>query len=184
MSYTHKREKEKFFISLCEEYHEKILKYLYYATGNIEDAKDLTQEVFMLVYDRLEEISCHENPAGFIYQTAKFKAANFNRKQSIKISHEYNAIEEGVEESEQSAYEQMIREKDERIEEGSYIENILEILDERQRKLYYYRYVEKKNYKEIKILMGVDEVTLRMRCLRLRKQLKKKKQDVEVQFFE
>ena len=35
--YTRTRKEEKFFISLCEEYHEKILKYLYYAVGNIED---------------------------------------------------------------------------------------------------------------------------------------------------
>ncbi len=84
LSYTRRREKEKFFISLCDEYQERILKYLYYLVGNIEDAKDLTQEVFMLIYDRLEDIVCHDNQAGFIYQTAKFKATNFMRKQSVK----------------------------------------------------------------------------------------------------
>jgi len=184
LSYTGKRTEEKMFINLCEKYHPKILKYLYYAVGNIEDAKDLTQEVFMVVYNRLEEIAGHENPAAFIYQTAKFKATNFNRKQNTKGCHEYSIVEQVQEASEQNAYEVMIQEKDEGIDETDYIENVLNTMDEQQKRLYYYRYIEKKNYKEISCLMGLDEVTLRMRCLRLRKQLKKKIQEVGVQYFE
>ena len=49
---------DKYFISLCETYHTKILKYLYYSVGNIEDAKDLTQEVFVVV---LEETLSHSS---------------------------------------------------------------------------------------------------------------------------
>ncbi len=184
MSYTRTRKEEKNFIRLCEEYHEKVLKYLYYAVGNIDDAKDLTQDVFILVYDRLEQIAYHENPAAFIYQTAKFKAANFKRKQSKKAYYEYSIAEMETEGSEPSAYEGMIEKQDKDIEENDYIEDILNTLNEQQRKLYNYRYVEKKNYKEIEKLMGIDEITLRMRCVRLRKKLKKKIQEVGVQYFE
>lgn len=184
MSYARTRKEEKFFIEICEQYHEKILKYLYYTVGNIEDAKDLTQEVFTIVYIRLGEVAGHENLAGFIYQTAKFQAANFKRKQSTKIQYEYRLVNKGPEEKAQSAYEGMLQLEDEIIDETCYIDDVLGTMDEAQRKLYYYRYVEKKNYKEIGGLLGINEVALRMRCLRLRKQLQKKIQEVGVQYFE
>ncbi len=43
---------DKLFIELCNTYHHKILKYLYYAIGNEQDALDLTQEVFVIVYKK------------------------------------------------------------------------------------------------------------------------------------
>lgn len=178
------RKEEKFFIRLCEQYHKKILKYLYYTVGNIEDAKDLTQEVFTLVYDRIEEVSTHENPAGFIYQTAKFLAANFKRRQTAKSQYDYNSISKGLKETEQSAYDSMLQEQNDIIDVTYYIDKVLDIMDEEQRKLYGYRYIEKKTYKEIGRLLKVDEVTLRMRCLRLRKHLIKKIHEMGEEYFE
>ncbi|WP_165000472.1 RNA polymerase sigma factor [Anaerophilus nitritogenes] len=163
---------DKFFVTLCESYHSKILKYLYYSIGDIEDAKDLTQEVFVIVYNRIDELQNHENVGGFIYQTAKFVGANFKRK-AIQKNLKETPINMEIGSQESDLYEKLIINYDRKIDENQYIDNVLSLLSEDKYKLYKLYYIENKSYKDIAKILNVNEVSLRMRYVRLRREIKK-----------
>ncbi|WP_053955435.1 RNA polymerase sigma factor [Inediibacterium massiliense] len=168
---------DKFFITLCERYHSKILKYLYYSIGNAEDAKDLTQEVFVIVYNRIDELQNHENIGGFIYQTAKFVAANFKRK-AIQKNLKETPINMEIGSKELDLHEELITNYDRKIDESQYVDHILSLLSEDKYKLYELYYIENKSYKEIAKILNVNEVSLRMRYVRLRREIKKLTHDI------
>ncbi|WP_099189605.1 RNA polymerase sigma factor [Tepidibacter mesophilus] len=163
---------DKLFITLCERYHSKILKYLYYSIGNIEDAKDLTQEVFVIVYNRIEELQNHENIGGFIYQTAKFLGANFKRK-NLKKTLKETSINIEISSKETDLYEKLIMIYDSKIDESQYVDNVLLLLSKEKQQLYKLYYVENKSYKEIAKILNINEASLRMRYVRLRREIKK-----------
>lgn len=176
--YGHKQNREggaildKFFVTLCERYHSKILKYLYYSIGNIEDAKDLTQEVFVIAYNRIEELQNHENIGGFIYQTAKFLAANFKRK-ALKKNLKETSINMEIGNKESDLYERLIMIYDSEIDESKYVNNVLSMLSKEKQQLYKLYYIQNKSYKEISKILNVNEASLRMRYMRLRREIKK-----------
>jgi RNA polymerase sigma-70 factor (ECF subfamily) len=163
---------DKLFIKLCESYHEKILKYLYYSVGNIEDAKDLTQEVFIIVYNRIDKLQTHDNIGGFIYQTAKYVVANFKRKTYKKASMETSTDVE-LKSNFSDVYEELETIYDKRIDENQYVDNVLESLCEEKQLLYKLYYIENKKYKEIAKILNVNEASLRMKYVRLRREIKK-----------
>lgn len=162
----------KLFITLCETYHKKILKYLYYSVGNIEDAKDLTQEVFVIVYKRIDELQNHTNIGGFIYQTAKFLLANFKRKAYKKALIETSAKVELTKDF-SDVYDELETIYDRKIDENQYVDSVLTMLCEEKQLLYKLYYIENKNYKEIAKILNINEASLRMRYVRLRREIKK-----------
>ncbi|MCT4507756.1 MAG: RNA polymerase sigma factor [Tepidibacter sp.] len=159
-------------MTLCERYHSKILKYLYYSIGNIEDAKDLTQEVFVIVYNHIEELQNHENIGGFIYQTAKYLAANFKRKALKKTLNE-TSINMEVGGTESDLYEKLMMIYDSKIDESQYVDNVILMLSEEKQQLYRFYYIENKTYKEIAKILNVNQASLRMKYVRLRREIKK-----------
>ncbi len=163
---------DKFFIELCERYHSGILKYLYYSVGNMEDAKDITQEVFVIVYNRIEELEHHENIGGFIYQTAKFLADNFKRK-AVKKSLNETYIYREIGSKEKDLYEKLIKTYDRKIDVNQYVDNVLLLLTEEKQQLYRLYYIEDKSYREIAEILNVNEASLRMKYVRLRREIKK-----------
>lgn len=162
---------DELFIALCEEYHPKILKYLYHSVGNVEDAKDLTQEVFMIVYDRMKELENHENIGGFIYQTAKFTKMNFLRKRARKDKNEI-CLDKDIRTREFDLYEKIMDMKDREIDAGRYVGEVVSKLSSDKRKLYSLYYIEGKSYREIAKEVSSSEVALRMRYMRLRREIR------------
>lgn len=158
------------FIELCEAYHEKILKYLYYSLGNLEDAKDLTQEVFTHVYTQFEELQDHPNLGGYIYQTAKFKAANHKRKISTKKKHEVFKVYAGGKDLD--AHSQWQHDLDAEIDEGLFVDCVLDRLSRDKRELYDDYYKKGLSYKEIAKKHKISEPALRMKYMRIRREVK------------
>jgi len=173
---------DKFFITLCERYHGKILKYLYYSVGNIEDAKDLAQEVFVIVYKRIDELQDHENIGGFIYQTAKFVAANFKRK-TLKKNLKETTVDIEIGSKHSDLFEELLMIYDSNIDSDKYVDNVLVRLSEDKQRLYNFYYVENKSYKEIAKILNVNEASLRMKYVRLRREIKKLTHNVAEENF-
>lgn len=171
MSYLSKKNNDQLFISLCEAYHEKILKYLYFTLNDWEDAKDLTQEVFTIVYNRIAEVENHVNPAGFIYQTAKYTAANFKRKATKKSLSDCPLTEEPAA-AFSDVYDEVMYLRDTQIDETHYTEDVLFSLPEDKQSLYKMHYIDKMSYRDIAKSLGITEVSLRMKYVRLRREIK------------
>lgn len=162
---------DKLFIELCEMYHEKVLKYLYYSIGNIEDAKDLTQEVFTHIYKEIESVNGHENVGGYIFKTAKYKAANFKRKRVTKSKREVTNYVDNKGET-KDLHGQLKNKYDSMIDEEQYIDIVLSRLAKDKRQLYKYYYIEKKSHKEIAKILNINEASIRMKYVRLRREVK------------
>lgn len=182
MPYLNNKNKNRLFVELCQDYHEKVLKYLYYAIRDLEDAKDLTQEVFTLVYHRIDEVANHPNKAGFIFQTAKYTATNFKRKASKKALMEY-PLEPELISATSDAYDELQNHYDQEIDEDCYVPSVLAALSVEKQALYRLHYIEKKSYREIAQSLGITEVNLRMKYVRLRKEIKHIVQSVAKENF-
>lgn len=171
VNYLQKRRLDKLFITLCETYHSKVYKYLYYAIGNSEEAKDLTQDTFTIIYNKISLLDTHPNQGGFIFQTAKNVVSNAKRKAQKKSSMEQTLYEDPV-----GRYKDIDEELDtiydSKINEEDYIPEVLAYIPEDEQLLYTLHYLEGKSYKEIAKLLHIKEPALRMRYVRLRREIK------------
>ncbi len=114
----------------------------------------------------------HENIGGFIYQTAKFLGANFKRK-NLKKTLKETSINIEISSKETDLYEKLIMIYDSKIDESQYVDNVLLLLSKEKQQLYKLYYVENKSYKEIAKILNINEASLRMRYVRLRREIKK-----------
>jgi len=64
-----KNKKER-FLSLFKEYESKIYNFIYRMTQNEADAQELTQEVFIRVWNGLDELRSGSSPAPWLYRIA------------------------------------------------------------------------------------------------------------------
>lgn len=163
---------DKFFEGLCLDYHERVFKYLYYSLKDLDDAKDITQEVFLHIYENLDKVIDHENIGGYIFQTAKFKKMNYVRRLSTKYGREItNFIDNKA--SHPDIYTELGIAADKKIDETLYIDNVLNQLDEKKQELYRLRYINNMSYKDIADRLGIRETSVRMRYVRLKREVVK-----------
>ncbi len=158
-----------FFDDLCSEYYEKILKYTYFNIKDEASARDITQEVFLIVYEKIEYVFNHPNAGGFIFQTAKNLTRKHKREVYLKLMKEIN--DDNIINFTSGSYDisELI---DKEIDEFDYISDVMNMLSEDKRKLYNLYYIKKIPMEEIAVRLGIEYSAVRMRYVRLRKEIK------------
>ena len=63
----------KSFKKICRQNYIRIYNYIYAMTREAFLAEDLTQEVFLIAWQKGEEFMKHEKPEAVLYKTAKIK---------------------------------------------------------------------------------------------------------------
>jgi len=125
----------------------------------------------------------HPNPGGFLFQTAKNIAKKKKRESFQQMMLELDAedtdIDDGI--PDLSDYIQMVQ--DQQINEEDYIESVLSELSEEKRRLYTLYYLNKESMREIALLFGVEEAAMRMRFVRLRREIRTIAAAVAVKYF-
>jgi RNA polymerase sigma-70 factor (ECF subfamily) len=58
------------FDEFVEDEHERLYKALYFVTGSREDAEDLSQEAFLKLWERWDEIDRIDDPTGYLFRVA------------------------------------------------------------------------------------------------------------------
>ena len=58
------------FDSFFEDERERLFKALYFVTGNREDAEELTQEAFLRLWERWDDIDRIDDPTGYLFRVA------------------------------------------------------------------------------------------------------------------
>ena len=58
------------FDTFFEEERERLFKALYFVTGNREDAEELTQDAFLRLWERWDDIDQIEDPTGYLFRVA------------------------------------------------------------------------------------------------------------------
>lgn len=157
------------FIELYDTHADAIFRFCYFKTGNRETAKDLTQDIFIKVFNYLgkEDIQNHKS---FIYAIAKNTVIDFWRKsKSIPESH----LPEGFFES--------IAEKDnvENNVDYSIFLSLLDKLSPADREVMLLRYVEDMSSKDMAKLLDERENTILVRISRAKEKLKDLLKEIE-----
>ncbi len=161
---------EKMFDGLCQAYYEKILGYCYAVLGDETAARDCTQEVFLVACQKSEQLAAHPNPGGFLFQTAKTLVKKTRRESFMRLMREQEVDEQIV--GLVDAHADIANQLDKQIIAEDYVEAVLEQLPEDKLKLYTLYYMGKQTMAEIAQQLGMEEAALRMRYVRLRREMK------------
>lgn len=173
---------DEFFDNLCVDYYEKILRYCYLKLSNEAAARDCVQDVFLLALSKLETISKHPNPGGFLFQTAKNLIQEERREYSKRMLKE-TELESDCVTIYEDVFDTLLNEHDEYIDEQEYIPHVLSMLSQEKKELYSLYYVEKKSMREIAQMYNTEEAAIRMRYVRLRREIKSIVSDVAQKHF-
>lgn len=158
------------FDKMCELYYEKVYRYVWVSTNSKERAEDITQEVFLIAYQKGQDFLEHEKPLAFLYTTARnlvYESYREDKKCMVMEIHENAMVSQ-----DEDLTEYICNQADKEIEVEPYVKEIIKSLPKDKQKLYQLYYAEHKSMREIAKEIGVSEVTLRMRYVRLRKEIK------------
>lgn len=168
------------FTIVYQEFHPKILRYLERLTGDKEEARDLTQEVFLKINQGLINFEGMSSLSTWIYRIAtnvshdRFRSASFRKGKKQTLSDEF--IEDNKEnknvwtgEQESSAAQQLVKK-----EMSSCINRYIYDLNEDYQKVLVLSEYEGLKNKEIASILGVSLDTVKIRIYRARIQLKKR----------
>ncbi len=159
-----------FFCALCEKYYANIYKYLYIALDDKDLACDTVQEVFMNAYKNIELLNTHPNPAGYLFKTAKNLVGSHKREIYKRLLKETSIDNENMYiHDTKSDIDTVI---DAKINEYEYIDEALSCLSEEKLELYRLYYIEKRTMKDIAAETGIGYTALRMKYVRLRREIK------------
>jgi RNA polymerase sigma-70 factor (ECF subfamily) len=156
------------FEELCRENYSRIYKYIFAMTGSREASEDLLQDVFTVAFEKGRTFLEHENPPAFLYRTARNLTLTYLRRQRQYPS---EALDDTVAGNGGELLDLLMREQDRHIDETAYIQPVLGGLPSKQRTLYAQRYVDRRPISEIAADEGVSETALRMRLVRLRREI-------------
>lgn len=162
---------DSFFDDLCQEYYKKIYKYLYFNLKDESIVMDTVQDVFLTVYEKIDIVKKHPNPGGFLFQTAKNLMKKRRReiynKFAREISNDENMIEEIKDNSSDIFYIM-----DSRINEENFLTDVFSRLSNDKKELYSLYYLQNNSMENISKKLGIEYSALRMRYVRLRREIK------------
>ncbi len=158
----------KIFEELCQENYKRIYKYVFGMTGSKEATEDLIQDVFTVAYEKGEFFLQHEKPIAFLYKTARNLTLTYLKRQRVSTM-EY--LSENIAQDNTDLCEKLLMELDRNIDETAYTGHVISSLNSSQHKLYKQRYIEGKSIKEIAMDQGISETAMRMRLVRLRREI-------------
>lgn len=172
---------EKFFDELCEDYYAKILKYLFAVLSDEGASRDCTQEVFLTAWQKREILMQHPNPGGFLFQTAK-NLSKKAKREAFRRMIEDTSVEELTQEPVDSSSLIDIA-IDKQIDESEYVEQVLGRLSQDKLELYRAYYVNRRSMEEIANSLGIKETALRMRYVRLRREIQEIAKKIALECF-
>lgn len=157
------------FEELVRRYQRPIVSYVYRMTGNYEAALDLTQDVFIKVYNSLARYSSEYKFSTWIYRIAHNTAIDHLRRYSVRESE--LETENGYEKpfaSDALTPEQL----SERSERRAEIEEVIWSLPPSYRELILLRHAHDLSYDEIAEVTGLPLGTVKNRIFRAREAMR------------
>ena len=166
------------FEEICRENYAGIYNYILAKTGNREAAEDITQDVFLIAFQKGSAFLSHEKPVAFLYATAKNLVLEYYKSSKYMLAKttgfeeaDITAFEKNI--FEKDAYEELCCQKSGSINEALYQKQVLLKLKPKERELYRKYYVDKKPMKAIAKELRMSEPAVRMKYMRIRKKVQK-----------
>jgi len=164
------------FSQLYERYVSPIFRYIYIQIGHYEDAEDLTQSVFLKVWNALPRFK-HQGieMTPWLYTIARNTVIDYWRKKKAII------IDNDGEENffEKIAGEDDVMRAGERKEMKKIIQRYLEMLSHDQREVIVFKFIEDMSNKDIARITGKSEAAVRQLQCRALKSLREKMAGVD-----
>lgn len=160
------------FEELVRRYQRPISAYVYRMVGNYESALDLTQEIFIKVYNSLRRYRAEFKFSTWIYKIAHNAAVdhlrrNTNREQSLVAGTEGDSFDLPIESARLSP-EQESEQRERRTE----IESVVRALPSNYRELIILRHSQDLSYEEIVEVTGLPLGTVKNRLFRAREMMR------------
>src|SRR5437762_958609 len=162
--------REACFEELVRRYQRPIAAYVYRMVGNYDAALDLTQEVFIKVYNSLSRYRCEFKFSTWIYKIAHNAAIDHLRRHSAReqLSKTSDERSDAIVERRGLTPEQ----ESERKERCSEIESVVHLLPETYRELIVLRHSHDLSYDEIAEVTGLPLGTVKNRLFRAREAMR------------
>ena len=156
------------FQKFVEKYQKPIFSYLYrFLYQNSETAEDITQSVFLKVYQNLSNIDQTKSIKSWIYRIAHNEAANYLRSVSRKKESMLN------DEQWSNVSNQKVQEDDISEQYGEIIQTALLKIKPKYREVIVLYYFEEKSYDEIAVILNSSTSSVGTTIRRAKQQLKK-----------
>lgn len=72
--------------------HDRLFKALYLLTSSVHEADDLAQEALLRAYERWDQVSVMDSPAGYVYRTALNLYRSRLRKLAVRARHVFGVV--------------------------------------------------------------------------------------------
>ena len=166
---------ERAFNTLVTRYQDRVYNLVYRFLGGQEEARDVAQEVFVTVFEKIETYRGESSLATWIFRIAtnhaknriKYLARRYDRKQES-----FDAMPVQPAESRFSARVPRPDEAATQAELSALVDRALAQLDEEQRIVVVLRDIEGQSYEDIAIITGLQLGTVKSRIHRARLRLK------------
>lgn len=146
------------YATLVNRHKDTIFNLVNRMTGNLQDAEDISQDVFLQAYKKLKEFKLEYKFSNWLYTIALNITRNYLRKKNfLKIIHLDKLIETEDDEIqlEIPAKEETIEDTLIKKEEREQIYQMLKKLPVKYKNVMFLRYVENLSYKEISQITGL-----------------------------
>lgn len=143
------------FKEIFDQYYTPIKNFLYYKCGDVALAEDLTQDVFMKVWDKREEIN-QETVKSYLYTIANNMLLNKLRHSKVVM----NFAEKNKDKHNEQSPHYALEEKEFKAE----LEKTIGDMSEKQREVFLMNRIDELTYKEIaeRLELSVKAVEKRM----------------------
>jgi RNA polymerase sigma-70 factor (ECF subfamily) len=144
-----------YFKILVDKYQSLVLNTCFHFIHNKNDAEDITQEVFIKVYQSIEKFNYQSKLSTWLYRIAVNKSLNFirdNKKRNV-----FKSIENLFYKN--AKYEQQIEEEESdeiKIQRLNLLRNSIQLLPENQKTAFILHKYEEISYKEIAVIMNTS----------------------------
>lgn len=143
------------FKSIFDQYYTPIKNFLYYKSGDVDLSEDITQDVFMKLWDKREDVQ-QETVKSYLYTIANNMLLNKIRHDKVVLSF----AEKNKNQQEEQSPEFTLEEKEFKIE----LERVIGAMPEKQREVFLMNRIEEMTYKDIadSLQLSVKAVEKRM----------------------
>jgi len=142
------------FTAIFNEYSSTLHNYLYYKTGNLSLAKDLTQEAFTRLWQHCQKV-LFQSAKGFVFKTANNLMLNEISHKKVVLAFENKGGQQQKVDDPEFLLEQSEFKKK--------LEAAIAALPEKQRVVFLMSRIDKKTYKEIAATLGISKQAVEKR---------------------
>ena len=163
---------ENAFTELVKKYQKRVHALAWRKVDDFHIAEELTQDVFLKVYQKLPTLKNPNQFAGWLYVITDRLCIAWHRKQKPQMESLETTSREDIDESSYRFYEDEQRKEADVASRRSLIKNLLEELPESERTVVTLHYLGEMKCKAISDFLGVSVNTVKSRLQRARNRLK------------